>query len=80
MADTFDVQPARCNIGCDQQVDLAGLERFQFALARCLIDIAMNLARTETMALQALVQFANCGLAVAEDDACRHILAADQIT
>ena len=68
MADTLDVEPARGNVRCDENVHLAGLEPVEFLEPVRLIHIAVDLARGKTIALQALVELAHSGLAIGEDD------------
>ncbi len=79
MGHALDIQPARRDVRGHQQVDRPRLESIQLPLPCRLVDIAVNLSRAETMALQALVQFAHRGLAVAKDNRGMHILAADQV-
>ncbi len=74
VADTLDIQPARSDIGRYQDIHRSRPESFQFGNSRRLINVAMNLARLETVALQALVQFTNRRLAVAEDHRAQHFL------
>ena len=68
MTNALDVQPARRDVRRHEQIDIAVFERFQLLLTRRLVDVAVNFAGAQAMALQAGVQFADRRLAVTEDD------------
>ncbi|RDJ94315.1 PAS domain S-box protein, partial [Lacticaseibacillus rhamnosus] len=63
---SFDA--ARGDVRGDQDIDRPGLEPVQFGDARGLVHVAVDLAGRETVLLQALGQFADRGLAIAEHD------------
>ena len=77
MADAFDVQPPRRNIGRYQQVNIAVLERFELFLPRRLVDITVDFARPQTGALQRRIEVTHRRFAVAEDDRVGNLFAAD---
>ncbi len=68
MAHALDVEPARRDIGGDEDVDLARLEPVELGDPLALLHVAVNLARSQPFALQRLVEIAHRRLAVAEDD------------
>src|SRR3546814_9134928 len=68
VADALDVEPARRNVGGDENIDVARLEPVEFGDAARLVHVAMNLAGAIAIALQRLGEFAHRRLAVAEDD------------
>jgi len=70
VADALHVESTRCDVGCDENVDLARLEPVEFGDAARLVHVAMNLAAGKAVALQALVDLAHGRLPVGEND-CR---------
>jgi|GEM_PF-6945596 len=79
MAYALDVQPACRDVGRDQKVDIAVLKCFELLLPCCLINIAMDFARTQSVPLQTGIQLADGSFAVAEDNRIRCFFTADQI-
>ena len=47
VADAFDVEPARRDVGCDEDVDLVVLEAVELGDAVRLVHVAMDLADRE---------------------------------
>ncbi len=78
MADALDVQPARRDVGGDEDVDLPGLEPVKLAQPFGLFHVAMDLADGKAIALQAGRQFAHRRLAVGKDDRGVEIVGAQQ--
>src|SRR3546814_1026933 len=72
VADALDVEPARGDVGGDEDVDLTALEQIEFGEPLRLFHVAVDLAGLETRALEALVQLAHGRLAVAEDRSEEH--------
>ena len=68
MAHGLNVEPARRNIRCDQNVRAAGLERIERRHPGALVQIAMQCHGLEIMPQQRAVQVGNLGLPVGEDD------------
>src|SRR3546814_10691487 len=79
VADALDVEPARGDVGGDEDVDLTALEQIEFGEPLRLFHVAVDLAGLETRALEALVQLAHGRLAVAEDDRGADLVLAQQI-
>ena len=68
VAHAFYVEAARCDVRCDENIDLALLEPVEFLQAIRLIHVPVDFATPEAMALQALVELAHRRLAVGKDD------------
>ena len=64
VADAFDVEPARGDVGGDEDVDLAVLKRSNSAMRLGLVHVALDLADREARALEAGGELAHRGLAV----------------
>ena len=63
-----DVEPARRDVGGDQQLDLAAAELLERGGARRLVHVAVQRDRRKSVADQRAVQRRDLALAVAEDD------------
>ena len=68
VADVGNVEPARGDVGGDQELDLAAAERVERRRARRLVEVAMQRDGVEAVADQRAVQLRDLALAVAEDD------------
>src|SRR3546814_18070757 len=71
VADALDVEPARGDVGGDEDVDLTALEQIEFGEPLRLFHVAVDLAGLKTRALAALVQLAHGRIAVIGRAACR---------
>ena len=79
MADVGNVEPARGDVGADEQLDLIVAERVERGHAGALVEIAVQRADGEAVLLQRAIDDLHVALAVAEDDRVLEILgAADQ--
>src|SRR5215210_5968897 len=68
MADAFDVEAARGDVGSDEDVDFARLKAVELGDAARLVHVALDLAGGEARALERGGELAHRRLAVAEDD------------
>src|SRR5690606_14224405 len=78
VAHAFDVETTSRNVRRYKHVDLTALEPIEFRGAARLIHVAVNLTTGKSVLPQALVEFANGGLAVGEDDRGAHVVGAQQ--
>src|SRR5947209_9074957 len=69
-----DIEAARCHIGTDEKIDVAGLERFERRPARALIHVAVQGPNGEPMFQERLVQQHDIALAIAEDDRVHEVV------
>src|SRR3954454_428017 len=71
VADSRNIEPARRNVGGDEQLHLAAAELVEGCGARRLIHVAMEGDRGETVAHQRAVQGRDLGFGVREYDCGR---------
>ena len=76
VADVGNVEPARGDVGADQQLHLVVAERVERRHARALVEIAVQRADGEAVLLQRAVDDLHVALAVAEDDRVLEIVGA----
>ena len=79
VADAFDVEAARGDVGGDEDVDLVVLEAVELGDALGLVHVALDLADREAGALEAGGELAHRRLAVAEDDRVLELLVAQDV-
>src|SRR4051794_13926290 len=68
VADSRNIEPARRNVGCNEQLHLAAAELIEGCGARRLIHVAVERDRGKTVTHQRAVQGPDFAFAVAEDD------------
>src|SRR3954467_13508382 len=68
VADSRNIEPARRNVGCKEELHLAAAELIEGCGARRLIHVAVERDRGKTVAHQRAVQGRDLALAGAEDD------------
>ena len=68
VADVLDIKSARCNVGCDEALDLFRAERGHHARARCLVVAAVQRLAWERHPLQLANQLIDVGAPVSEDE------------
>src|SRR5690606_17147224 len=68
------VEPARCDIGGNKDVDITAFEAIELSNAARLVHIAVDLARRIARTLERFCKLANRRLAIAEDDRGAHVL------